>query len=110
MSTHEIKSDLGFGKKSVKSYIIGFALSFLLTTVAFECVAQQVFSITQTYLVVTLLAIMQLLVQALYFIRLTTEPTGRWNSFPFLFSLLIISILVGGSLWIMYNLNINMTH
>ena len=39
---------------------------------------------------------------------MNTASEERWNLIAFLFTLLIIGIVVVGSLWIMYNLNINM--
>jgi cytochrome o ubiquinol oxidase operon protein cyoD len=58
----------------------------------------------------SILAIMQLLVQCICFLRLNTSKTGRWNVLPFLFTIFIIAIFIGGSLWIMVNLNYNMVH
>ncbi len=114
MSQHEINfnsnSALGFGKKSLTSYVAGFGLSFILTSIAFYCVAEKIFSATNLYIILTILAVAQLLVQSICFIRLNAKGEGSWNLLSFLFSLLIISILVGGSLWIMYNLNFNMVN
>ena len=42
------------------------------------------------------------------FLHMNTSSEERWNVIAFLFTLLIIGIVVIGSLWIMYNLNINM--
>ena len=33
---------------------------------------------------------------------------GKWNLVAILFTMIVVVILAAGSLWIMYNLNINM--
>lgn len=100
--------EFGYGKKTLKAYVIGFALCLLLTVSAFYCIAKHIFSTENLYISLTALAIAQLLIQSICFLRLNSRTEGRWNLFPFLFVVLIIAILTGGSLWIMYNLNYNM--
>lgn len=39
---------------------------------------------------------------------MNTSSEERWNLVALVFTVLIIAIVVVGSLWIMYNLNINM--
>ena len=43
-----------------------------------------------------------------YFLHMNTSSEERWNLVALLFTAMIIGIVVVGSLWIMYNLNINM--
>ena len=50
-------------------------------------------------------AIVQMLVHLHYFLHLDTSSAARWNVFALLFTLLIMIIFVGGTIWIMYNLN-----
>lgn len=99
----------GSGQKTLSGYVIGFILSLILTLMAFGMVEMQLLSQSNLYISLSLLAITQLFVQSVCFLRLNASKEGRWNLLPFLFALLIIAILVGGSLWIMYNLNINMS-
>jgi cytochrome o ubiquinol oxidase operon protein cyoD len=54
------------------------------------------------------LAVGQLLVQLGLFLHMGSEPKPRWNLMATLFSLMVVIIVVGGSLWIMNNLNYNM--
>lgn len=100
--------EFGGRHKTLQSYVLGFMLCIILTLMAFGLVELRIFSNHSLYVVLTLLAVIQLLVQSLCFLRLNSSKEGRSNLFPFLFTLLIITILVGGSLWIMYNLNYNM--
>jgi cytochrome o ubiquinol oxidase operon protein cyoD len=39
---------------------------------------------------------------------MNTSSEERWNLVALVFTVLIIAIVVVGSLWIMYNLNVNM--
>jgi len=105
---HEYTLNQGTSKKTIRSYVIGFVLSLLLTVTAFGLVELHVLGSSQLYVILGLLAISQLIVQTVCFIRLNTSRDGLWNLLPFLFALVIITILVGGSLWVMYNLNYNM--
>lgn len=92
-----------------KSYIIGFILSILFTLAAYFAVADQWF-VSQTLVIVILgLAILQLIVQMVFFLHLGKESAPRWNLAVFLSTVSIILIIVVGSLWIMAHLNYNMT-
>jgi cytochrome o ubiquinol oxidase operon protein cyoD len=110
MSAHHDEKDVeeGGSRKSLPAYLSGYGLSILLTMLAFGLVMQHTLSNTMLYSVLAMLAITQLIVQSICFLRLNTSPEGRWNLLPFLFVILIITILMSGSLWIMYNLNYNM--
>lgn len=96
--------------KLLRIYIIGFSLSLLLTGVAFALVGQHIDSgyttPSRAFLlpVLLLLAIMQLIVQVICFLHLGEEPKPRWKLIVFLYTTLIVSIVVVGSLWIMNHL------
>jgi cytochrome o ubiquinol oxidase operon protein cyoD len=92
----------------MKSYVSGFAVSLLLTLTAFALVAQHI-DTSQDALshnvlipVVIGLAIVQLMVQLVFFLHLGRESKPRFNLTAFLFMLLVVVLLVGGSLWIMH--------
>lgn len=110
MSEQHYKSNIKYGArlKTLKSYMVGLVLSLLFTFVAFALVGDHVFAPKDLYILITALAIAQLFAQVICFLRLNTTSEGQWNSLPFFFTLLIVGVLVGGSLWIMYNLNVNM--
>lgn len=105
MSSETIAAHPKPGQKTLKSYLTGFILCIALTLSAFACVQYHFFTPSQTYLALGALAVIQLLVQVICFLRLNTSEEGRWNSISFIFTILIILVLVAGSLWIMYNLN-----
>jgi cytochrome o ubiquinol oxidase subunit IV len=57
---------------------------------------------------ITFLAVVQLLVQLLFFLHLGAAPEQRNNTVIFLLTTLLIATVVGGSLWVMHNANVNM--
>lgn len=105
---HDEKVEYGGSPKTLQSYVLGFSLSLILTLMAFALVQLRLVSTTGLYVSLGILALAQLMVQSLCFLRLNGSQEGRWNLLPFIFTLFIIVILAGGSLWIMYNLNYNM--
>jgi cytochrome o ubiquinol oxidase operon protein cyoD len=100
----------GTGKKTLKSYLVGFVLCLILTLASFAVAGKPLLNTVQSYIVLGVLAVAQLFVQVICFLRLNTSKEGRWNVMSFLFTILIILVIVGGSFWIMWNLNYNMMH
>jgi cytochrome o ubiquinol oxidase operon protein cyoD len=90
---------------SVKSYTIGFILSVLLTLVAYIIAAKQAVSGWSLIYVLLALAIVQLFVQLVFFLHLNGQSKSRWNLVVLTFAAMVVLIVVGGSLWIMKNLN-----
>ena len=95
------------GTASLKSYIIGLTLSVFLTLAAYFLVVEKVFAGMGLAVCIMALAVVQFVVQVLCFLGLSKETKPRWNAMMFCFMLLVVVILVGGSLWIMNNLNYN---
>ena len=94
-----------------RTYLIGFILSVILTLCAFQSVMHHAFPTETLLILLAVLSLVQMIVQVLCFIRLNANTVeGRWNLICFLFTLFITVVIVGGSLWIMYNLNYNMSH
>lgn len=113
MSSHHETNTVntyGMGKKTLSSYIMGLFLSLILTVCSFFIVAQHTFSTENIFITIAILAILQLIAQVVFFLRMNASEEGRWNLMPFLFTILIVAVIAGGSLWIMYNLNYNMVH
>ncbi len=52
-----------------------------------------------------LFAVLQLVVQLYYFLHMSEEARPRWNLQVLCFALVVVAIVVGGTLWIMYNLS-----
>ncbi|WP_370931698.1 cytochrome o ubiquinol oxidase subunit IV [Bartonella sp. DGB1] len=88
-------------------YIIGFILSVILTLVAFFAVMNEWFTPVPTFFFIFGLAILQMVVQILYFLHLGQSEDSRWNYGMLIFAAVLIFIVIGGSIWIIFNLNYN---
>lgn len=106
----DVATKYGTGRKTLKSYLLGLGLSLLLTLCAFLLVGKHLLASQYLYILLAVLAICQLITQVICFLRLNSSAKGRWNLMSFIFTIFIVAILVGGSLWIMFNLNYNMVH
>jgi len=93
---------------SLTTYVTGFSLSLVLTLIAYMAVSRQLLSKDILVGTIIILAVAQLVVQMVFFLHLGSESKPRWNITAFLFMLMVLSILVFGSLWIMHNLNYHM--
>lgn len=109
-------SDTEAGKGTTKTYITGFVLSLGLTLVAYLLVSRHVNSHHLIYtdkslnIGVAALALIQLVVQLVFFLHLGRESKPRWNLTVLSFAAIVVLILVFGSVWIMNNLNYHHVH
>lgn len=90
---------------NVKSYVLGFILSIVLTLAAYFLVAREIFHGWPLNLAIIILGIGQTWVQLRLFLHLGEEAWPKWNLLTFLFMALVVFIIVGGSMWIMSHLN-----
>ena len=95
-------------KRQVGQYLSGFVSALILTLVSFWLVASHV--ATGVWLVVLLMsfAVVQFVVQLIFFLHVGDEARPRWNFTALMFMLIMLVVIVAGSLWIMNNLNYNM--
>lgn len=93
---------------TLTKYIIGFVLSLILTIGAYVLVVDQIFTGTQMVIILGVLALVQMVVQLLFFLHLGEEVGPKYKLASFLFMSGILLILVVGSIWIMNNMNYNM--
>ena len=94
---------------SLRSYVVGFIASVFLTVLAYLVVTGHGFDTQIIIAIIMGLAVIQLAVQLVFFLHFGQESNPRWNIAAFIFMILVVSIIVGGSLWIMNNLNYNMS-
>jgi len=95
------------------SYLSGFILSALFVTLAYGLVSHHALPNARLYLSIAALAIVQLIVHVLFYFRpalKSNADTDRWSMLVFVLTLIIITIVISGSLWIMYNLNYYMVN
>ncbi|MCH9610020.1 MAG: Cytochrome bo(3) ubiquinol oxidase subunit 4 [Chlamydiales bacterium] len=86
----------------LKTYLIGFGLSLLFTCSAFLGVYKK--WIDSPAMILTL-AILQFITQIIFFLHLGKESKAHWNLILFGFMMLVVGIVVFGTLWIMFGLN-----
>lgn len=91
-------------------YLIGFCLSVLTTFAAYFLVTKELASGATLLWFLAALALAQLFVQLYYFLHLGEEKKPRLRALAFWFMTIILTIIIGGSVWIMYHLNYNMMH
>lgn len=110
MSAHDNHAQSAGGENhgSVKSYLTGFVLAAILTVIPFWVVMDGSLSSIATGAVVVVAGILQLLVHLVFFLHLDRSSAARWNVNAGMFTLLVIGIIIGGSLWVMWNMNYHM--
>jgi cytochrome o ubiquinol oxidase operon protein cyoD len=96
------------GESGVGIYLIGLGLAAALTFVSFFIAGTTLVWQPSIPVALAVLAIAQMGVHLVFFIHITTDPDNTNNILALAFGLLIVFLVVGGSLWIMANLNQNM--
>jgi len=94
---------------SLRGYLTGFVLAAILTIIPFWLVMGHVLdSRWLTISIVLALAVVQILVHIVYFLHLDVHSEGGWNMMAFIFTVVLVVIVLGASIWVMYNENVNM--
>jgi cytochrome o ubiquinol oxidase operon protein cyoD len=94
---------------SLRGYLTGFVLAAILTVIPFWLVMGHVLPSAQlTMLIVLGLAAVQIVVHVIYFLHLDTRSENGWNMLAFIFTIVLVVIVLGASVWVMYNENSNM--
>jgi cytochrome o ubiquinol oxidase operon protein cyoD len=112
--THEVTGDLAPGDNNasllsgLQSYLIGLVLSIILTVASFWAAQTHLIWAPGVPMALAVLAISQMGVHLAFFLHLTSAPDNTNNVLALAFGILIVFLVVGGSLWIMANLNDNM--
>jgi len=89
-------------------YVVGLGLAILLTATSFFVAGTNLVWEPSIPVALVVLAIAQMGVHLVFFLHLTTGPDNTNNVMALAFGLLIVFLVIGGSLWIMANLNQNM--
>jgi cytochrome o ubiquinol oxidase subunit IV len=89
-------------------YTVGLFLAVLLTATSFWVANTSLLWGPGVFLGLGVLAIAQMGVHLVFFLHITTGPDNTNNVLALAFGILIVLLLVGGSLWIMSDLNDNM--
>ena len=98
----------GASRGTFRSYGTGFVLSIILTAIAFALVMSGLVSTPVVLFGIAVAAILQILVHLHFFLHLDATSSSRWNVLALVFTLLIMILFVGGSIWIIFNLKYRM--
>lgn len=90
-------------RTETRRYVIGAALTVALTLAAFGIVAADLLARSGTILAVAALAAVQIVVHFRYFLHIDLKRSHRDDLLLILFTGLIITLMVAGSLWILYD-------
>jgi cytochrome o ubiquinol oxidase operon protein cyoD len=89
-------------------YVVGLGLALLLTATSFFIAGTDLVWQPSIPVAIVVLAIAQMGVHLVFFLHITTGADNTNNVLALAFGLLIVFLVIGGSLWIMSNLNHNM--
>ena len=89
-------------------YVTGLGLAVLLTATSFFVAGTDLVWQPSIPVAIIVLAIAQMGVHLVFFLHITTGADNTNNVLALAFGLLIVILVIGGSLWIMANLNHNM--
>ena len=101
----EIEPDVAAG---VRGYLIGLVMAAALTGASFWAAGTHLIYEPGIGMALAALAIAQMGVHLVFFLHITTGPDNLNNVMALAFGIFIVALVVGGSLWIMSNLNANM--
>jgi cytochrome o ubiquinol oxidase subunit IV len=106
--------DLAFGFREVdepgvweriQGYVIGLVIATLLTLASFYVVRTDLIWAPAIPIALVVLAVAQIGIHLVFFLHLTTAPDNTNNVLALAFGVLIVTLILGGSLWIMDHLN-----
>lgn len=93
---------------SRRTYVIGFLASVVLTAIPFWLVMTGALDAQTTAILIVAAAVVQILVHTVCFLHVNTSSEGGWTLLAYIFTAVLVLIVIAGSLWIMYHLNSNM--
>jgi cytochrome o ubiquinol oxidase operon protein cyoD len=93
---------------TARHYLTGLALALILTAIPFGLVTFKFAGAGTTLAVIAAAALIQVAVHLRYFLGIDLKRTPRENLLALAFAGFLIFIMVGGSLWIMFDLHARM--
>ena len=92
-------------REGIQGYLLGFVLAALLTVASFYVVHTGLIWGPAIPAALVVLAAAQIGVHLVFFLHITTAPDNTNNTLALAFGILIVTLIMAGSLWIMYTLN-----
>jgi cytochrome o ubiquinol oxidase operon protein cyoD len=102
------QDNTGASHGNTKNYGLGFLLSVILTVIAFGAVMAGGMPRGGIIATIFTAAVLQIVIHLHYFLHLDASSASRWNVLALIFTVMIIVLFVGGSLWIMWHLDYRM--
>ncbi|MBO0902234.1 cytochrome o ubiquinol oxidase subunit IV [Jiella sonneratiae] len=98
-----MKSMMEEEREERRDYLIGLAAAILLTAVPFAAVAFGWFPRGVDYAIIAVAGVLQIVCQFRYFLHIDLSRSKRDDLQLILFSGLICLLMVGGTIWIIFN-------
>lgn len=113
VTTHSADHSAGHSDQgahgSRKTYLIGFWLSVLLTAIPFYLVMSGIVRNREaTGVLLVAMAAVQIIVHMVCFLHMNSKSENGWTMMSLIFTVIIVGIVLSGSLWVMYHLDVNM--
>jgi cytochrome o ubiquinol oxidase operon protein cyoD len=90
----------------LRDYLAGYLLALALTAVPFIVVLTGALSGGAAIAAIAAFAIAQIIVHLLFFLRLHRATDEPFKLTIFLYTLIVLAILIGASIWIMHHLDV----
>lgn len=103
MSQTHTTTQEGESHGSAASYVIGFVLAVILTVASFATVLSKAFSYWTALVVLSILAVVQIVVHLVFFLHMNTSSKQRWVLMTFAVTVAMVLIVVVGSLFVLWN-------
>ncbi len=100
--------NMGAAKVTTRTYITGLILAVVLTVISFGLVMSDAVDRTTAIVGLFIAGLLQMFVHLYYFLHLNRSSEQRWNVVALAFTALLLFIFIGGTLWVMYTLNMRM--
>lgn len=94
--------------KNIRSPIISYLVSIFLTFVIYFFSIKDYLLLQPLAFVLIGLTVVEACVQLIFFFQVGNEEKPRWNLMTLFFTIMVIAIVIGGSMWIMSNINYDM--
>lgn len=97
------------GHFTLRTYLTGFVVAAVLTAIPFWIVMTgAIASKAVAASIIVVLAIVQIFVQTSAFLHVNARAEEGWTLVAYVFTAVLVVIVIAGSLWIMQHLNMNM--
>lgn len=104
-NAHKVAHPNVEARQELRSYVVGLGLAVLLTSAAFGLAVFKLLAGMPLLLAIGALALVQIAVQFRFFLHIDLSESKREDLHLILFTGLLILIMVGGSVWILSNLD-----